>query len=77
MNQIKQKDQTQIYLNQLSLWLGNTGWAGWNSIVGSDYDQILYAVKNAKKGRPIIEYGDGRASENIVEILLSKGNYNG
>ena len=77
MNQIKQKDQTQIYLNQLSLWLGNTGWAGGNSIVGSDYDQILYAVKNAKKGRPIIEYGDGRASENIVEILLSKGNYIG
>lgn len=50
--------------------------AGWNSIVGSDVDQILQAVNHAKKGMPITEYGDGNASEKIVEILLNKGKEN-
>jgi UDP-N-acetylglucosamine 2-epimerase len=50
--------------------------AGWNSIVGSDFDKILHAVQHAKKGRPINEYGDGNASENIVKILISKGKSN-
>lgn len=46
--------------------------AGWNSIVGSDFDRIIHGVQNAKKGVPIAEYGDGSASEKIVEILLKQ-----
>jgi UDP-GlcNAc3NAcA epimerase len=46
--------------------------AGWNSIVGSDFDQIIYAVQHAKVGRPIAEYGNGDAAENIVKILLNQ-----
>lgn len=30
MNQSKQIDQTNFYLNQLSNWLENNGWAGWD-----------------------------------------------
>ena len=30
MDQIKQTDQTNFYLNQLSNWLENNGWAGWD-----------------------------------------------
>ncbi len=47
--------------------------AGWNSIVGADFDLIIHAVQNAEKGSPIIEYGTGNASDNIVEILLTQG----
>lgn len=43
--------------------------AGWNSIAGSKTDEIIKAVKNAKKGIPIDEYGIGKASEKIVKIL--------
>lgn len=44
---------------------------GWNTIVGSDFDQILHGVKHAKKGRPITEYGDGNAAKKITGILLN------
>ncbi|WP_320045025.1 non-hydrolyzing UDP-N-acetylglucosamine 2-epimerase [uncultured Desulfobacter sp.] len=47
--------------------------AGWNAISGADFDKIISDVKNAKTGIPITEYGDGNASNNIVDILLGKG----
>ena len=47
--------------------------AGWNSIAGADCRKILRAVKKAKKGRPIADYGDGTAARAIVDILLGKG----
>ena len=46
--------------------------AGWNSVVGSDFEKIIHAVNHAETGGPIAEYGNGRASENIVEILLNQ-----
>ena len=47
---------------------------GWNKIAGTDFDKIVKAVGSAKKGKLITEYGEGKASENIVEILMNKGN---
>jgi len=48
-----------------------TVYGGWNLIAGANFDQIIHAVYQAKKGVPILEYGHGNASENIVEILLA------
>ena len=50
--------------------------AGWNSIVGSDFDKIIHAVQNVEQGSPIMEYGTDNAANNIVKILLNKGNLN-
>jgi UDP-N-acetylglucosamine 2-epimerase len=43
---------------------------GWNVIVGADRGKIVEAVRCFKLGNPRPElYGDGRASQKIVEIL--------
>lgn len=46
--------------------------AGWNTIVGADRDNILDAVTKAKKGNVIEDYGQGKASEKIVELLKER-----
>ena len=55
-----------------------TGWPetvedGWNTLVGSNKDKIIEAVKHFEpEGRQRDVFGDGRAGERIVEILASK-----
>ena len=45
--------------------------AGWNVVVGADRERIVEAVRCFKTDNPGPElYGDGRATENIVKILL-------
>jgi UDP-N-acetylglucosamine 2-epimerase len=44
--------------------------AGWNQVVGADPTAILTAVGSASPGEPIPEYGDGFASEKILQALL-------
>lgn len=45
--------------------------AGWNTLVGTDVDKIVKAVDSAKRGKTIDQYGDGHASEKVVELLIS------
>ena len=45
--------------------------AGWNQLAGSDRDRIAGCVAQARKGRAIPDYGDGRASEAIVAHLAA------
>jgi len=45
--------------------------AGWNVVVGADKKKIVEAVRFFKMGRPHHKlYGDGRAAEKIVEVLV-------
>lgn len=43
--------------------------AGWNTIAGSNIDNIIQAVQNACKGKPIPEFGGGDSSEKIVALI--------
>lgn len=45
--------------------------AGWNQIAGAETATILEAVESAGSGAHITEYGEGNASEHIVEHLLT------
>jgi UDP-N-acetylglucosamine 2-epimerase len=53
-----------------------TGWPetvenGWNTLVGSDKDRIIPAVKDFEpKGKPRDVFGDGKAAERIAGILV-------
>ena len=45
---------------------------GWNRLVGSDFDRIVKSVEQLRPGsRDIDAYGDGKAAENILKLLLS------
>ncbi|MCR4316319.1 MAG: UDP-N-acetylglucosamine 2-epimerase (non-hydrolyzing) [Planctomycetes bacterium] len=46
--------------------------AGWNTVVGVDPEKIVEAARNAGPGKPILEYGSGKASEIIVDLLIEK-----
>lgn len=43
--------------------------AGWNTLVGSEPDKLISAVRSAKPGRPMDEYGQGNAAEIIADLL--------
>jgi len=43
--------------------------AGWNQVVGTDTDSICEAIRKAGQGDPIPEFGEGSASQAIVDIL--------
>jgi UDP-GlcNAc3NAcA epimerase len=45
--------------------------AGWNQLVGADAAAIQRAASAARPGQPIDEYGDGKASEKVVDLLLA------
>ncbi|MBN1260835.1 MAG: UDP-N-acetylglucosamine 2-epimerase (non-hydrolyzing) [Anaerolineae bacterium] len=48
--------------------------AGWNVLVGADPDRIVAAVRAAAplETQPAL-YGDGRAAEKIVDVLMARG----
>ena len=46
--------------------------AGWNQLVGADQDRIIGAVQGisaSTKAQPVL-YGDGRAANKVVELLV-------
>jgi UDP-N-acetylglucosamine 2-epimerase len=43
--------------------------AGWNQLAGTDPRRILDALARANPGRPMDAYGDGKAADQIAEIL--------
>jgi len=45
--------------------------AGWNAVVGCDPDHIIRSAREARPGKDVFLYGEGKASEAIVEILSS------
>lgn len=45
--------------------------AGWNQVVGADPQAIIQAVASSKPGTPIHEYGDGNASQQVVDLISS------
>jgi len=46
--------------------------SGWNVLTGSNYDRIINAVMKAHPGQKIQSaYGDGRASEQIGNLISS------
>ena len=49
---------------------------GWNTLVGADRDRIIWVVKHFEPAQeyPQDLYGDGRASEKIVQILSRMNN---
>ncbi len=48
--------------------------AGWNVVVGADHKKIVDAVRFFKRPDHLSDlYGDGRAGEKIVEILVNDG----
>lgn len=44
--------------------------SGWNVLVGCDTGRIAAAVAEARPGRPMAEYGTGRAGTEVVAALL-------
>ena len=44
--------------------------AGWNVVVGSEPEQIIRSVREGRPGQDVELYGDGRASEAIVQELF-------
>jgi UDP-GlcNAc3NAcA epimerase len=46
--------------------------AGWNQLAGACTDIILECVSNASPGEPIDQYGDGEASQQVVNLLLGE-----
>lgn len=51
--------------------------AGWNTIAGSNTGEIIMAVQNAGKGRPIADYGNGNSAALIADFLIDKGRSHG
>lgn len=47
--------------------------AGWNQLVGANYEAIFKALSDAGKGDIITEYGDGEAGRLIAERILEWG----
>jgi len=45
--------------------------AGWNQVAGADTEKILDAVRRAKPGEPIPQYGRGSSAAEIVRLLCS------
>ncbi len=43
--------------------------AGWNQLAGCNQKRILELAASASPGRPIVEYGQGRAAEDIVAAI--------
>jgi len=43
--------------------------AGWNRLVGADSESIIAAVDRATPAQPVVEYGNGHASEQVVTFL--------
>jgi len=48
--------------------------AGWNQVVGADSSKIMKAVREARTGKVIEEYGAGNTAEIIIQRLLSNPN---
>lgn len=46
--------------------------AGWNRLAGSDPDRILAAVRDARAGRPIPDYGRGESAAAIIGHLEAR-----
>jgi len=47
--------------------------SGWNVLVGSDSHKILYAIKNFRPNRKLVNYyGDGRSALNIIKKLFNR-----
>jgi len=42
---------------------------GWNQLAGADTGRILAAVSDARPGRDVSPYGDGRAAEHVVDLV--------
>jgi UDP-GlcNAc3NAcA epimerase len=63
-----------ITLREETEWV-ETVQAGWNTLTGADVKKIISAARNAKKGDRIDQYGDGFASECIVEVLISNSKF--
>ena len=58
-----------VTLREETEWEETVG-SGWNQLVGADFEKILSAVACASCGSTISEYGDGKSSEQILQILL-------
>jgi len=43
--------------------------SGWNQVVGADKEQIKTAVRQARKGSIITEYGNGNSADHVLELL--------
>lgn len=43
--------------------------AGWNNLCGADSEKICRAVRSAKSGQNIPEFGDGHAAEEFLSII--------
>ncbi len=44
--------------------------AGWNQLAGADAERIVAAVRDARCGQPIPEYGRGEAGTTILRLLV-------
>jgi UDP-GlcNAc3NAcA epimerase len=59
-----------ITLREETEWVETVA-AGWNRLIGADAIKIIAAVKTKSHGgRPISEYGNGKASKNMVDLLF-------
>nr|WP_242839751.1 UDP-N-acetylglucosamine 2-epimerase (non-hydrolyzing) [Syntrophorhabdus aromaticivorans] len=43
--------------------------AGWNQVVGTDPEKIIVAVRQARAGTPIDEYGQGNSASNVLQLI--------
>lgn len=44
--------------------------AGWNQVVGADIEKIIAAVRHARAGLTITEYGQGNSADDILRYLF-------
>lgn len=44
--------------------------AGWNRVAGTDPDRIIQFAREAQPGKGVLLYGNGRASESIIQTLF-------
>jgi UDP-GlcNAc3NAcA epimerase len=59
-----------ITLRDESEWI-ETITAGWNQVAGADFDSILRSFKMVKTGVGIFDYGNGDASNRILDCLVN------
>jgi len=64
-----------VILREETEWV-ETLHTGWNLLVGTDAKKIVQGIRRLERGRPTEKqrklFGDGKASEKIVQILLER-----
>ncbi len=59
-----------VTLREETEWV-ETVQAGWNQVVGAETERIVAAVRRARTGEPIHEYGEGNSTADVLEHICA------